>query len=490
MSYEKLCGIHEEIALLSSTQATLSWDQETFLPAKAVPYRSKQLSYLATKIHQLSTSADYADALKKAEDTAGDDVIVQANIREWRHDFERGSQLPETLVQRDTEACSAAMPFWKEARDTNDFSLFAPKLTELLEIAKEKADRWGYEDEVYTALLSNYERGATTTHVSELFDTCSADLISMAKQATDRSAATPCRPLTGVFSVGKQQELNRLVAQSIGFDFSRGRIDTTTHPFCSELAPEDVRLTTRYDETNFLSSLYGVMHEAGHGMYEQGLNADQYGRPAGKSVSLGIHESQSRLWENHVGRSREFWEKWLPTAADIFPQLSDWTVDEIFQHVNSAKYSMIRVDADDATYDLHILLRFRIERMMINGEVAVKDIPELWNSLFEEYFGMKPASDADGCLQDVHWSFGLFGYFCTYSLGNFNASQLMHSAQQHSDVQQGLDNANYQPLLKWMQQNVHQQGSILIPQDLMLQATGSVTKPEHHLAHLKSRFLS
>lgn len=489
MSYQKLCEIHDEIALLGSTQALLGWDQETFLPTKASAYRGKQLSYLSSKVHQLRTSTSYAEALTKAEDQVSDDAMSAANLREWRHQYENSSKLPTELVQRATEASSSSLPFWKEARESGDFSIFAPHFSKLLAIAKEKAELWGYEDDIYTALLSKYERGSTTTEVSALFDSCSSDLIQLASEATAKSTASPCRPLTGMFPIEKQQELNRQVAQSIGFDFEAGRIDTTTHPFCSGMAPHDVRLTTRYDENNFLPALFGVMHEAGHGMYEQGLNTEEYGRPAGSAVSLGIHESQSLLWENHVGRSEPFWQKWLPLAQELFPQLADWSVEDLLGNINHAKYSFIRVDADEATYDLHILLRFRLERMLLNDEIQVKDVPHVWNSLSEELFGMKPTSNSEGCLQDIHWAFGGLGYFATYSLGNFNASQLFHKATETPLIANACEIADYQPLLQWMQKNIHQSGSQLLPQDLIKKATGKGTDPTFHLNHLAKRFL-
>ncbi|MGB0993267.1 MAG: carboxypeptidase M32, partial [Akkermansiaceae bacterium] len=268
-----------------------------------------------------------------------------------------------------------------------------------------------------------------------------------------------------------------------------GRIDTTTHPFCTGLGPGDTRLTTRYLENNFTSSLFGVLHEAGHGLYDQGLPTEQHGLPAGNAVSLGIHESQSRLWENHVGRSRAFWTKWLPRAQEIFPNLSKFDLDTFLAAINRAEKSYIRVEADEATYDLHIMLRFGIERAMLNGDIKVADIPSAWNERFQEFFGMTPPDDTNGCLQDIHWSMGGLGYFSTYSLGNFNAAQLHHKAMQDDTVSAACNNANYLPLLDWMRTHIHSKGSTLFPQDLMLAATEEATNPQYHLTHLKRRFL-
>jgi len=278
------------------------------------------------------------------------------------------------------------------------------------------------------------------------------------------------------------------VAESIGFDFEAGRIDTTAHPFCTKLGPRDVRLTTRYDATEFTSSLFGVLHEAGHGMYEQGLPAEDYGLPSGTAVSLGIHESQSRLWENHVGRSRAFWEKWLPRAKEIFHSLK-LSLDEFLRALYRAEFSFIRVEADEATYDLHILLRFTLERRLLNRDLKIKDLPKAWNELFESLFGLTPPDHARGCLQDIHWSMGAIGYFPTYTLGNLNAAQLYQAAQKDAAIHASCAKAEYGPLLTWLREHVHSKGSSLSTSEIMKAATGSVTDASWHLAHLRERFL-
>jgi carboxypeptidase Taq len=283
--------------------------------------------------------------------------------------------------------------------------------------------------------------------------------------------------------------LNEKIARDIGYSFAAGRIDTTTHPFCTTLGPCDVRLTTRYDESDFCSSLFGVLHEAGHGMYEQGLPGDRPGMAAGDAVSLGIHESQSRLWENHVGRSRAFWEKWYPQAVSLFPQLQTFSLDDFMNHVHQANFSLIRVESDEATYDLHIMLRFLLEKKIFRNELALADLPAAWNELFVELFGMTPPDDAHGCLQDIHWSMGAFGYFPTYTLGNLHASQLIHAARQDSTIRDGMDSAQYGPLLAWLRENIHRHGALWDPAELIRRATGSEPEAQYHLAHLSSRYV-
>jgi len=488
-AYDDLCALARERALLTTSAAVLGYDQETILPPAAVAYRARQLAYLSGRIHELATSDRWRAALETAEDESPAEPEAAANLRELRHDFDRATRLPVELVEEDAEATSLAKAAWTEARRHSDFARFAPHLRRLLELARRKADLWGYPDEPYDALLEGYERGARTAEVAELFDDLREPLAGIAAAAVERGREVPADRLAGHYPVALQQQFNREVAESLGFDFDAGRVDTVTHPFCTHLGPRDTRLTTRYDERDFTSSLFGVMHEAGHGLYDQGLREDAHGLPAGEAVSLGIHESQSRLWENHVGRSRRFWEHWLPRAAELFPTLRERTLDEFMAAIHRAERGFIRVEADEANYDLHILLRFDLERRMIRGELDVDEVPEAWNASFEELLDRRPPDDARGCLQDIHWSMGGFGYFATYTLGNLNAAQLFHTARREPEVEAGLAAADYRPLLEWMRRHIHQRGSVLLPRELIQEATGAPTDPEHHLAHLRRRFL-
>jgi len=381
------------------------------------------------------------------------------------------------------------MHVWAEARKQSDFATFAPHLETLVTLAREKANRWGYNAEPYDALLDGYERATSTAAVAALFDSIAPQLKAIAAAAVEKSAAHPVRLPDGPYPIEDQQKLNREIAESIGFDFAAGRIDTTNHPFCTTLGPRDVRLTTRYDESDFTSSLFGVLHEAGHGLYEQGLPGADFGLPSGTAVSLGIHESQSRLWENHVGRSDAFWQRWYPRACEIFPQLASLSAEDFLRFVRHAEFSPIRVEADEATYDLHILLRFGIERRLLNGELAIKDVPSAWNENFRDLFGFTPPDDRRGCLQDIHWSMGGLGYFPTYSLGNLNSAQLFAAASKETSVATALANADYAPLLSWLRAKVHSHGAILDPVDLMQKATGQAPAPADYLAHLTARYL-
>lgn len=479
-----------ECALIGTSAAVLGWDQETYMPEDASGFRAEQLSWLSAQAHQRATSPQWADALEAAVQSCDEtDLAERANLFEMKRRYELATKLPVELVAREAKVSSHAKRAWMEARKENDFAKFLPHLAELVEIAREKAERWGYTDEPYDALLSCHERGATTAMLSGLFDTLRPQLSGIARAAVERSRDR-VRPLpAGPYPVAQQMILNEKIACDIGYSFAAGRIDTTTHPFCTTLGPCDVRLTTRYDEADFCSSLFGVLHEAGHGMYEQGLPGDRPGMAAGDAVSLGIHESQSRLWENHVGRSRAFWEKWYPQAVSLFPQLQTFSLDDFMSHVHQANFSLIRVESDEATYDLHIMLRFLLEKKIFRNELALADLPAAWNELYVELFGMTPPDDAHGCLQDIHWSMGAFGYFPTYTLGNLHASQLIHAARQDSTIRDGMDSAQYGPLLAWLRENIHRHGALWDPAELIRRATGSEPEAQYHLAHLSSRYV-
>ncbi len=480
----------QEIALVNSAASLLSWDQETNLPTASGTYRGQQLAYLAAHAHQLSTASNYHDALAHAEEEDSLESLAHtANLRELRRRSARASQIPTALVAQESAAQSAAHHAWIDARKRSDFSTFKPHLEILVDFARQKAELWKYQSEPYDALLEDYERGTSTSSIADLFDDLLPELRPIAEAATSRTAKEKPKLPAGPYPVKNQMDFNSLVAAEMGFDFRAGRIDTTIHPFCTTLGPEDVRLTTRYLESDFTSSLFGIMHEAGHGLYEQGLPSSDFGLPSGTAVSLGIHESQSRLWENQIGRSPEFWEKFYPIATKHFPQLKDFPIESFLQYIHRAEYSSIRVEADEATYDLHIILRFRIERLLLNQDITAADVPEVWNRFFEESFGFAPKDDAAGCLQDIHWSMGGIGYFPTYTLGNINAAQLFNAAKQDLEISQACSAANYKPLLGWLQENIHRHGSTYDPPNLMKRATGQLPSTQFYLNHLKSRYL-
>jgi carboxypeptidase Taq len=488
-AYEKLQARAREVYLYRSAVALLQWDEETYLPSKAVAYRAEQLGFLEAKAHLLATEPQVGDWLKECEDQGfAADSDLGANVREWRRDYDRATKLPVALVEEFEKVCALARDAWKHAKQNSDFAHFAPFLTKILELTRQRADLWGFAESPYDALLEGFEPGATVKNVAPVFRELQPALTNILDGAADRSL--PEHYLKGEYPIGGQQALNATLARAFGYDFAGGRIDETTHPFATTLGPEDQRITTRYDDTLFQNSFYGVLHETGHALYEQGLLKEAYGTPLGSARSLGIHESQSRLWENHVGRSRQFWQRWHGPACEHLPWLRRFTPEDVARGVQRVAPSLIRVEADEVTYDLHILLRFELEIDLVEQRLEVRDLPAAWKDHFKKLFGLVVPSDRLGALQDIHWSMGAFGYFPTYTLGNLNAAQLMAAAERSiPDLEKALQEGEYGPLLQWLRTNVHLHGQRFSSSELMKRATGEPTQAKYRIEYLRRKYL-
>jgi len=493
--YDSLQQRAREIALYGSAASVLSWDQETYLPSKANAYRAEQLGQFAGLTHRLATAPEVGDWIKACEDhppicaDAEETALRAVNVREWRRDYDRATKLPSRLVEEMARTSSLAREAWIKARSESNFAAFAPWLEKILGLVREQAECWGYATCAYDALLEGYEPGARAADLTPVFADLQRQLTPLLPRLQKVTSAVDPARLRGNFPVAGQQALNREVAAAMGFDFDAGRIDTTVHPFCTGLGPRDCRLTTRYDEKDFTSSLFGVMHEAGHGLYSQGLPTEHYGLPTGDSISLGIHESQSRLWENQVGRSLPFWRHWYTRVKEIFPEWDAPPLDEFWLLVNRVKPTHIRVEADEATYNLHIILRFEIEQKLVSGELAVTDLPAAWNARFEQLFQIPVPDDARGCLQDTHWALGAIGYFPTYTLGTLNAAQLFAAAlRQVPGLESDLFAANYAPLLGWLREKIHRPAKRYSPTELMERATGEPTRAVCFMDYLKAKY--
>jgi carboxypeptidase Taq len=489
-AYKKLLQRSGEIALATRAADVLTWDQETYMPVKSLPYRAEQLAWLTGHAHRLFTAKQVGQWISECEQHGFPPGSAESgNIREWRHQYDRATKLSARLVEKLERVRAHARAAWQQARRQSNFALFKPHLDEVLALTRQMADSWGYKVSPYDALVDGFEPGATAAQLRQLFSELRPAIASILAPAVAGSAAVPAKLLQGNYPVAAQQLFNRKVAEAIGFDFEAGRIDTTTHPFCTTLGPGDCRLTTRYSETDFVTSLYGVLHEAGHGLYEQGLLAEDFGTPNGTAVSLAIHESQSRLWENHVGRGPAFWEFWHPVACEHFPGLKNFSPAQITAAVNRVSPSFIRVEADQVTYDLHIILRFEIEVKLVEGTLSTAEVPAYWNEQFEKMFGLKVANDSQGCLQDTHWSIAAIGYFPTYTLGNLNAAQLMRRATvENPGLDSQLARGDYKPLLSWLREKIHRQGSRHTPQELIRLATGEPTGIRDHVEYLRVKF--
>ncbi|MDC0267912.1 carboxypeptidase M32 [bacterium] len=487
--YRQLKKHFHETGYLHRAISLLDWDHETYLPAKGVPFRADQQAFLSRLAHERLTSNRVADLIASCEsNSTAMNATQQANIRAWRRDRDRAVKLPTDFVEHFEKTCALGKAAWTEARRTSQFELFASHLEQLVELSRKKADYYGYKEHPYDALMDEYEPGCTNRILTPIFEQLKQSIVSWLPYGIEKTNQIPSNLLESNYPIQDQAKFNTMVARAMGFDFQSGRIDTTTHPFCTDLGPHDVRLTTRYELKDFAVSLYSVLHEAGHGLYEQGFCPEHAGTPMAEAVSLGIHESQSRLWENKVGRAPEFWSEWYGKACQCLPSLKPFSPEEITMAVNRVSPSFIRVEADEVTYDLHIILRFELEKLLISGDLPVKDVPKVWNARFKEMFGIEVPDDTHGCLQDIHWSMGGFGYFPTYTLGNLHSAQLYAAAEKTLGHRiHLLQDGCYTPLLDWLRSNVHQHGRRHEPATLIREATGQDIQASFHGEYLKKR---
>jgi carboxypeptidase Taq len=475
--FDDVCAHARQTAVLASVESLLGWDEQTMMPPRAAAHRAAQVEAVATLVHRRRCDPAYGQGL--AALAAGPLVRdgspqVRATIRLLSKDFAKHARVPERLVGAVAKTCVEAQHAWVAARAESSWSTLEPWLRQVFDLKRELAACQMPDADPYDALLDDYEPGGRWETIAEQFSSLRDEIVPLVQACANATRRPDDSIVRRNYPVAAQQRFVRDVADRIGFDFQRGRLDTTAHPFCSGIGPHDCRITTRWDEHSLPTALYGVLHEAGHGLYEQGLPAEWYGMPPGEAASLGIHESQSRLWENLVGRSPEFWEWCFPIAREAFPQsLADADAARVQESLMVVRPSLIRVEADEVTYNLHVMMRFDLERAVVHGDLAVADLPEAWNERFARDFGFRPSSDAEGVLQDIHWSAGLIGYFPTYTLGNIFAAQLMAAAaRQLPDLDRDLAAGRFAGLLSWLRSHVHAYGRQLDSVALVERATG------------------
>ncbi len=499
-AYDELCELQKQIATLNSVSSLLNWDQETYMPHAGSAARSDQQALLAELVHERRTSAKLGDLIAACEADAeitGDLASVSfANIREMRRDYDLATKLPTELVSELAKTTSLAQEAWKAAREQSDFSQFAPWLEKVMHLTRQKArcleapQAEGGGGELYDALLNEYEPGMTAREIESIFTPLRQRLTQLLARVMAKPGRLDRSAVRKEIPAAQQTAFCMEVLRAMGFDLQAGRLDVTTHPFCSGLAPGDTRLTFRHRTESFLEPLYGVMHEAGHGLYEQGLPKDKhFGQPIADSISLGIHESQSRMWENFVGRSRPFWSWALPIAKrTLAPHLDGCDLDAIYAMANQVTPSFIRVEADETTYNLHIMLRFQLERGLISGALAVKDLPAAWNAAFKEHLGLDVPDDRRGCLQDVHWSFGLVGYFPTYTLGNLYAGQFWEKINLDiPDLGARMARGEFGALKSWVNRHIHAHGRRYRAGELCQMVTGKRLSADPLMRHLEGK---
>lgn len=488
-NYSDLLSHLREIDLANQIGSLLGWDQEVIMPKNGAESRAEHLAWISKTVHEKITDPRIGELITSLE-VEDLDEIQRANVRISKKAHQRATCLPSDFVEDFARLRSQAHHTWAEAREKDDFSLFRDDLSKILDMTRRKAEYFGYTDSPYNALLDQYETGLTVGRLDPLFKGL-RDSVSPLVRLVSESGVTPDNKwVNGVNWPKKSQEmLSQKVSESIGFDFNSGRRDSSVHPFCGGPNPFDVRWTTRYDESEPFGSLFGSMHETGHGTYEQGRPESLAYQPAGKACGLGIHESQSRLWENQIGRSLEFCEWVIPLWREFFPgKMDDVTPEMLWRSVNQIQPSFIRTESDEATYNLHIMIRYELEKMMIEGDIEVDQIPDIWNEYYDRYLGISPPNRKLGVLQDIHWCMGAIGYFPTYTLGNLYAAQLLESARNDIvDHDENIRNGMFGPLLDWMRKKIHTRGSILEPAELIEEATGRPPTPEPFVSYLASK---
>ena len=480
-TYEKLAAHSRETALLNSIESLLGWDERTMLPAGGGDYRADQMTLLAGMVHRRRTEPQVGEWLAELSAAKLDPHSDRgATVRELKRQYDRRVKLPQALVEELARVSVLGQQAWVTARAKNDFATFKPLLEKTFKLKREAAAAIGFEECPYDALLDEFEPGALTSQVTRVLAALREELVPLVAEIAASGRQPDISIITRDYPVDAQETFAREVAARCGFEFERGRLDVTAHPFCSSIGPHDCRITTRYDLNHFPGAFFGVLHEAGHGIYDQGLRPDWYGLPPGEAISLGIHESQSRMWENFVGRSRAFWKYFFKPAQERFPQaLGNVSLNDFYAAINDVRPSLIRVEADEATYNLHILIRFELEQALVNEDLKARDVPGAWNEKYRHYLGIAPPNDADGCLQDIHWSAGLVGYFPTYSLGNLYAAQLFVQADKDLG---GLANqfaaGEFKPLREWLRNKIHEPGQCYTADELVERVTG---KPLSHI---------
>ncbi len=476
---------------LSDAEGLMEWDMQTYMPPGADAGRGEQLAVLAGVKHQLLTSDStvrLVNALRR--DVAGLDEQTAASLRIIGQDMDRALKVPEELVAELARLQSEGQTVWARARQDNDFAAFAPVLERIVDAVSARAGYLGYESVPYDALLDLYEPGNTQQSVAEVFAAVRTHTVDLLDRIRSSGVINTDAVLRRDYPEELQEQFGREIAAQIGFDFTRGRLDRAVHPFEQAIGRDDVRITTRYDRNFLNTAIFGILHEAGHGMYEQGAAPGLRGTPLGTGTSMAVHESQSRLWENIVGRSLPFWEGTWPRMQELFgSSLADVSAEQFYAASNVVAPSLIRVEADEVTYNLHIMIRFELESQLINGTLAVKDLPEAWNALYREYLGLIPPDDTHGVLQDVHWSAGLFGYFPSYALGNIMSAQFMQACRSDiPDLDDQIRQGEFGNLLGWLQENIYRHGSIHEPLELLKRVTGSGLDAEPYIKYLNDKF--
>jgi carboxypeptidase Taq len=497
MKYKAYKSKLAKIADISYSTAILGWDQETYMPEKGAGFRAQQLSTLSGIIHDEFTDKEFGKILKKLDSNPKKlNEKQRRNVTQTLKDYKRQKKYTREFVELLSKTTSECFQAWQKARKENNFKLYAPHLTKMISLKRKEADLLGYKKHPYDALLDQYEPGARVADLDVLFKDVREQLVVFVKKI---AAAIPQPLKRGEgddkfmylhYPKDKQWDFGMDLLKQMHFDFEAGRQDISAHPFTTSFSAKDVRLTTRIAEDNLKSMIWSCIHEGGHGLYEQGLPDSEYGLPSGEAISLGIHESQSRLWENMVGRSLPYWKANYKKLQKYFPgNLNNVSVEQFYKAANIVTPSLIRTEADELTYHFHILIRYEIEKALMEGKLKVVDLPAYWNARYKEYLGVKVPNDAQGVLQDIHWSHGSIGYFPTYSLGSFYAAQFFATAKKEvKSLENNIENGNLLPLVEWLREKIHIHGKYYSAEELCKKVTGEKLNFNHFIKYAKEKY--
>jgi carboxypeptidase Taq len=485
---ERLVLRYQEMQAISSAIGLMNWDRQVLMPPGGSEARTAHVGRLTRMHHELLVSDETRRLLEAAEKEAEAGTDHAATVRVFRRDLDTETKLPLAHVEKKAKISSEAYEVWKQAKSTSNFSLLAPYYEQLFDLAREKAELLGYTDHIYDPLIDLFEEGTKQADAARMFEEIKKPIVDLVRSIKEAGRPVDDSILSGDWDKPRLRQFAEETAAQIGFDFERGRLDVAPNAFCGGSTSRDVRMTTRASD-HIKGIVSSSLHEMGHGLYEQGSPEEWDRTPIAGGISLAVHESQSRLWENIVGRSRGFWSYFLPRLQAAFPGRLPVDLDAFYPMINKVEPSFVRVGADELTYNLHILVRFELECEILTGRLAIRDLPEAWNAKYTDYLGITPANDGEGCLQDVHWSRGMVGYFPTYAMGNLIGGQIWAVlTREVGDTESIMASGDFEPILSWLRERIYSQGKRYRPSDLVTRLTGRPMEPADWLAYAQAKY--
>lgn len=465
----------------------LQWDLETQSPVKGREFISKWIGELSLESYRLTTSKEFIKIVETLKEKELDDIVLKKEVEELWEDIEKKKVIPEDEYRYFSELTARAQGIWEEAKEKNDFKLFAPVLKEIFEYNKRFIEYRGKKEGIYDQILADYEKGMNTEKLDRFFKELKEHIVPLLKEISEKNRSEYSWKTLKV-SKEMQKEVSKELLQKIGFDFTRGIISESVHPFTLTVTGDDVRVTTKYIENDPFSSIFSSLHEGGHAIYEQGIDSKLYTSILGDGASMGLHESQSRFYENVIGRSKEFWRKNLNFLKEKYEILNNVELDEFYKGINRVSPSLIRVEADELTYSLHIMIRYEIEKGVIAGEYSIDELPKIWNEKMKEYLGVEPKTDSEGVLQDVHWSCGSVGYFPSYALGNVYSIQIKRALEQDLNLNEILENGRYEEIKNWLNKKIHIYGAVKDTEEIVKEVTGEGLNSKYYIEYLENKY--